>query len=130
MLPPFRLGAGGRLGSGRQWMSWIHLADLLELVIFALRNDSISGPVNATSPDAVTNAEFTHILASVLHRPAVMTIPKFALRLRFGEAAEEMLKSSRVAPAVALAAGFRYRYPDLKPALAEAIGEPAAHPRS
>jgi uncharacterized protein (TIGR01777 family) len=130
MLRPFRLGAGGRLGSGRQWMSWIHLGDVIELILFALGNEAMRGPVNATSPHTIRNSDFTHELGRVLHRPAVMVIPKFALRLRFGEAAEEMLASSRVVPAAALKAGFRYEFQDLHSALAEAAGAHDAHPRS
>ena len=130
MLTPFRMGAGGHIASGRQWMSWIQLEDLLALIAFVLNNDAVAGAVNAASPQPVRNADFTHELAHVLHRPALLPIPKFALRLRFGEAAEEMVKSCRVLPAAATAAGFRHRYPDVRPALAEAIGVHAAHPRS
>ncbi|HET8546674.1 MAG TPA: TIGR01777 family oxidoreductase [Bryobacteraceae bacterium] len=130
MLGPFRMGAGGPLGSGQQWMSWIHLQDLIELVAFVMSNTAMAGPVNATSPQPVRNADFAHELASVLHRPALMHIPKFALRLRFGEAADEMLSSSRVVPAVALKAGFRYRFPGLRSALEEAAGVPGARQRS
>jgi uncharacterized protein len=129
MLTPFRMGVGGPLGSGRQWMSWIHMRDLLELVGFLLTSDAIAGPVNATSPQTVRNIDFSHALGSVLHRPALMHIPKFALHLRFGEAAEEMLKSSRVVPAVALKAGFRYRFPDLHSALADAVAAHGGHPQ-
>jgi uncharacterized protein (TIGR01777 family) len=130
MLPPFRMAVGGPLASGQQWMSWIHLADLLELMLFAIANESVAGAVNATTPRPVRNADFAQQLGAVLHRPAMMHIPKFALRLRFGEAAEEMLKSSRVVPAVAMKAGFKYRFPDLPPALAEAAGAHAEHPQS
>jgi uncharacterized protein (TIGR01777 family) len=130
MLTPFRLGAGGHLASGRQWMSWIHLDDIVELVLFALHGQAIAGPVNATAPQPVRNSEFTHELGRVLHRPAVLPIPKFALRLRFGEAAGEMIASSRVLPAVAMNAGFRYRFPNLHSALANAVAAHGEHPRS
>jgi uncharacterized protein len=130
MLTPFRMGVGGPLASGRQWMSWIHLHDLLELVQFVLSTDTIAGAVNATSPQTVRNIDFSHALGSVLHRPSLMHIPKFALHLRFGEAADEMLKSSRVVPAVAMKAGFRYRFPDLHSALADAVAAHGGHRQS
>jgi len=119
MLPLFRLGLGGRLGSGRQWTSWIGLADLVSAVLFALENQSISGPVNLVAPQAVTNAEFTRILARQLHRPAVLPAPAFALRLAFGQMADEaLLASACVVPAKLLSAGFRFAYPSLEKALA------------
>ncbi|HVX65740.1 MAG TPA: TIGR01777 family oxidoreductase [Bryobacteraceae bacterium] len=117
MLLPFRLGVGGRLGSGRQWMSWIHLEDALGLVEFALGADRVSGPLNATAPNPVTNAEFTRRLAAALHRPAFTPAPAFALKLMFGEMAGMLLDSQRVEPHAALAAGYAFRYPDLGPAL-------------
>lgn len=122
MLPAFKLGAGGRLGSGEQWMSWIHLDDLTALVEFALSETSLRGPVNATSPNPVTNAEFTRKLAAALHRPAFAAVPAFALKLMFGEMAGVLLDSQRVLPKAAEAAGFRFRYPDLAPALADLLG--------
>jgi uncharacterized protein (TIGR01777 family) len=130
MLVPFRMGAGGHLASGQQWMSWIHLDDLLRLISASLANAAYRGPVNATSPNPVRNLEFTHALGHVLHRPAVLPIPKFALRLRFGEAAGEMVASSRVLPAVASRLGFSFRFPDVRSALADAAGAHAGHPQS
>jgi len=118
MLAPFRLGLGGPLGSGRQWMSWIHASDLAELFRFALENPA--PPVlNAVAPGAVTNAEFTRALASALHRPAFLRVPKLALRMLFGEMADVLVSSQRVAPAAAEAAGFQFQHPQL----AEALGE-------
>jgi hypothetical protein len=116
MLPPFRMGVGGRLGSGRQWMSWIHLEDLTALLLFAVEN-RFQGPLNAVAPHPVTNADFTRELARALRRPALFPVPEFALRLLFGEMADVLLDSQRVAPAAAEAAGFRFRFPQLPPAL-------------
>jgi len=117
MLPPFRMGLGGRLGSGRQWMSWIHLEDLTALFQFAVESQ-VRGPLNAVAPNPVTNSEFTRELARALRRPAVFPVPGFALRLLFGEMADVLLASQRVAPGAAQAAGFRFRFPQLAPALA------------
>jgi uncharacterized protein (TIGR01777 family) len=122
MLPIFKLGAGGRLGSGRQWMSWIHIDDLTALIEFVLSGARLRGPVNATAPNPVTNAEFTRTLASALHRPAFAVVPAFALKLMFGEMASVLLDSQRVLPKAAQAAGFQFRYPDLGPALAGLVG--------
>ena len=123
MLPPFRMGLGGRLGSGRQWMSWIHLEDLTALFQFAVERQ-VRGPLNAVAPYAVTNSEFTRELARALRRPAVFPVPGFALRLLFGEMADVLLASQRVAPGAAEAAGFRFRFPQLAPAL-EGLLRPA-----
>lgn len=117
ILPAFRWGLGGRLGSGEQWMSWIHIDDLVSLILFALEKAELRGPVNATAPGPVTNAEFTDKLAAVLYRPAFVPVPAFALRMLFGEMAEVLLGSQRVLPRAAESAGFRFRYPDLKSAL-------------
>jgi uncharacterized protein (TIGR01777 family) len=117
MLPPFRMGLGGRLGSGRQWMSWIHLEDLAALFQFAVESQ-VRGPLNAVAPNPVTNSDFTRELAHALRRPAVFPVPEFALKMLFGEMADVLLASQRVAPAAAEAAGFRFRFPQLAPALA------------
>ena len=117
MLPPFRMGVGGRLGTGRQWMSWIHLEDLAALFQFAVESQ-VRGPLNAVAPHPVTNADFTRELALALRRPAMFPVPEFALRLLFGEMAGVLLDSQRVAPAAAEAAGFRFRFPQLAAALA------------
>jgi uncharacterized protein (TIGR01777 family) len=117
MLPPFRMGLGGRLGNGRQWMSWIHLDDLAALFQLAVESQ-VRGPLNAVAPQPVTNSDFTHELAHTLRRPAVFPVPEFALRLLFGEMADVLLASQRVVPAAAEAAGFRFRFPQLASALA------------
>lgn len=123
-LLPFRLGIAGKLGSGRQWLPWISMADWLSAVVFLLDHGDISGPVNLVGPAPVTNAEFTRELAAALHRPAVMPIPGIALRLALGEFAVEALRSARVLPGVLRRAGFTYRHTDLGSALHAALTEP------
>jgi uncharacterized protein (TIGR01777 family) len=120
MLPPFRLGLGGKLGSGQHWMSWIHLEDLAALFQFALANP-VSGPLNGVAPNPLINAGFTRALAAAVHRPAIFPVPAFALRLLFGEMSEILLASQRALPQAAEAAGFRFRYPELAPALADVL---------
>jgi uncharacterized protein (TIGR01777 family) len=121
MLPIFKAGLGGRIGSGRQWMSWIHVEDLAALIQFALAEKSLRGPVNATSPQPVTNIEFTRELATSLRRPALFAVPKFALRLAYGEMASVLFASQRVIPEAAQAAGFRFKYPGLVRALDQVL---------
>ena len=126
MLPPFRLGAGGRIGSGRQYMSWIALDDAVGAIHHALTNDSLVGPVNAVAPSPVTNAEFTRALARVLRRPAVAPLPAFAARLAFGEMADALLLAGqRVLPARLQASGYAFRFPDLEGALVHLLGRGA-----
>ncbi len=120
MLPPFRMGVGGRLGEGRQWMSWIHLDDLAALFRFALEHP-LAGPVNGVAPEPVTNADFTRALAKALRRPAFFPVPGFALRAMFGEMAEMLLTGQRVEPRAAQAASFRFRFPRLDGALADLL---------
>lgn len=117
MLPPFKLGVGGRIGSGKQWMSWIHIDDVARLIAFAIANQTLSGPLNATSPNPVRNAQFTRELARVLHRPAILPVPLFALRMLFGPMAEILYASQRVTPEAALRAGFEFRFAELGAAL-------------
>ncbi len=118
MLPLFRLGLGGRLGSGKQWMSWIALGDLVAAVLFVLDSNGMAGAVNLTSPQPVTNAEFTRVLARVIHRPALLPAPAFALRIALGPMADEALMlSTRVVPAKLVDAGFRFDYPEIEGAL-------------
>lgn len=127
MLPPFRLGAGGRLGSGRQWMSWVALDDVISVVERGLADSSLHGPVNVVAPDPVTNAELTTTLARVLHRPGVAAVPGFALRILLGQMADEtILASQRATPAALLARGHVFRYPELEPALRATLGTPRA----
>ena len=117
MLPVFRMGLGGRLGSGDQWMSWIHAGDLIALIRHAIDFPALRGPVNATAPNPVTNSVFTESLANALGRPALLPVPAFALRWLYGEMSEVLLASQRVVPAAAEAGGFRFRYPQLGLAL-------------
>jgi len=117
MLPPFRLGLGGKFGDGRHWMSWAHIDDLVRLLVFAAENNSVLGPLNCASPGPVTNAEFTKVLAAILHRPALWTIPRFALKLAAGELADALFDSLRVMPIETEQAGFRFEYRDLRQAL-------------
>ena len=119
MLLPFRLGVGGRLGSGQQWMSWIHIDDLLALIAFLLKESTVRGVFNATSPFPVTNREFTRALAEAVHRPAIFPVPVFALKLMFGEMSEVLLASQRAIPDAAQRAGFVFQHPDIFAALAQ-----------
>jgi hypothetical protein len=120
MSNPFRFGVGGRLGSGRQWMSWIHLSDLADLFRFAVENP-VRGPINGVAPNPVQNVEFTRELGRALKRPALFVVPKLALKLIFGEMAELLVEGQRVIPRAAESAGFRFRYPELGPALADLL---------
>jgi uncharacterized protein len=115
ILPPFRLGAGGVVGSGRQWFSWVHVGDLVRIYLMAL--DRIEGPVNACAPNPVTNATFTNALAAALNRPARLPVPAFALRAMLGEGAEMLLHGQRVLPRRTQELGYRFEFPDLKGAL-------------
>jgi uncharacterized protein len=119
MLKPFKLGLGGRIGSGRQWWSWIHVDDIVGGIQHAIRTESLSGAVNLVAPNPVRNAEFTKVLASVVGRPAFCPVPEFALRLAFGKmAAEELLLASqRVEPGKLLASGYAFRFRELRAAL-------------
>jgi len=118
MLPPFRMGVGGRVGSGKQWMSWIALDDVVGALKFALTNETLSGPVNFVAPNPVTNAEFTKTLGKVLSRPTLFPIPVFGVRLAFGEMADALLLSSqRVEPSRLTKAGYQFQYLGLEEAL-------------
>jgi hypothetical protein len=117
MLAPFRLGLGGKFGDGRQWMSWIHIDDLLRLLLFAVENQKVTGALNASSPRPVTNAEFTRTLAAALRRPAILPIPKIALKLVLGQMANLFFDSLRVLPEATEQAGFRFKQPKLAGAL-------------
>jgi uncharacterized protein (TIGR01777 family) len=124
MLPAFRMGIAGRLGDGRQYMSWIAIDDVLGAIDHALRSNDLSGPVNVTAPEPVTNAAFTRTLARVLSRPAILPVPALALRLALGEMADEaLLASTRAVPARLLARGFGFRYPELEGALRHVLGK-------
>jgi len=122
MLPPFRMGVGGKVGSGRQWMSWVSLADVVGAIQHALATESLRGPVNAVAPNPVTNAEFTRTLGRVLRRPTLFPLPGFAVRLAFGEMGKTLLLSSqRVQPVKLQASGFQFRHPELEGALRELL---------
>ncbi len=120
MLTPFRAGVGGRLGDGREWMSWIHLDDLAEMIRWAAETP-VAGAVNGVAPNPVTNAVFTRELAHAVHRPAIIPVPGFALRALFGEMSSVLLGSQRVLPRAAAGAGFRFRFPELGEALMDLI---------
>jgi uncharacterized protein (TIGR01777 family) len=125
LLPFFRLGAGGRLASGRQWWSWIAIDDEVGLIAHALNNDAVKGAMNATAPNPVRNQDFTRTLARVLRRPAVVPIPRAALQLRLGrDFADDMLGSQRVECAQALATGYQFHHADLEAALRDVLGKP------
>jgi uncharacterized protein (TIGR01777 family) len=118
MLLPFKLGAGGRIGSGTQYVSWIGIDDVAGVIHHAIVTESLQGPVNAVTPTPVTNAEYTRTLARVLSRPAVAPLPAFAARLAFGEMADALLLASqRVIPTRLQASGYKFRYPELEGAL-------------
>jgi uncharacterized protein (TIGR01777 family) len=118
MVPLFKLGLGGRIGDGRQWVSWITLKDLVRIVEHTLGDEGLAGPVNAVSPNPVRNGEFTQVLGRVLSRPAVFVVPAFVLRLAVGEAADELLLSgARVVPMRLRERGFRFEHAEIEPAL-------------
>lgn len=118
MMPPFKMFVGGPVGSGRQWMSWIHLDDWIAMVKLAIADNTIRGPINLVAPAPVTNREFSHALGRALHRPSVMPLPEFAVRLVFGELADgALLASQHVTPTVATATGYEFKYPDVQEAL-------------
>lgn len=119
MLPAFRLGVAGKLGSGEQWMSWIHLGDVVGLLEHALSHGETKGALNVVAPEPVTNAAFTRELGHALHRPTVLSAPKILLRAALGEMADVVLASHRVVPEKALAEGYRFRFPTLQAALAD-----------
>ncbi len=117
MLLPFKFGLGGRLGNGRQYMSWIHIDDLTAIMLYATENKNLRGPINAVAPNSITNSEFTNALATSLHRPAFLPVPGFALKVVLGEFANVLLGSQRVVPEVLQQAGYAYTFPDIQTAL-------------
>jgi uncharacterized protein (TIGR01777 family) len=124
MLPPFRFGLGGRMGSGKQWFSWISIVDAIGAILFALDQERVRGPLNLVAPDPVTNGEFAKTLGRVLHRPAVFPVPTFIPRLVFGkEMTDETLSASqRVIPAKLAATGYNFRHPELEAAVRALLG--------
>ncbi|MBW2397041.1 MAG: DUF1731 domain-containing protein, partial [Deltaproteobacteria bacterium] len=122
MAPIFRAGLGGRLGTGNQWFSWIHIDDAVGLILRGLEDDSLSGAVNATAPEPVRNREYTRQLGEALRRPARLVVPAFAVKAALGPLAGELLGSKRVLPKVAVSAGYPWRHPDLASALSQEVG--------
>jgi uncharacterized protein len=122
MLPPFKMGLGGRFGDGRQFMPWIHREDLVRAILFLLERDDLEGAFNGSAPHPVTNAEFTRILAARLHRPARLPVPAIVLETAFGEMARLLLTGADMRPARLLEAGFEFRFPTLEKALADILG--------
>ena len=122
-LTPFKLGVGGRLGDGKQYMPWIHRDDMVRILVFLLERDDLSGPFNASAPNPVTNADFTQKLANALNRPAVLPAPALALKLAFGEMSHLLLTGAKMLPKRLEDAGFEFRYPRLEQALAEILAD-------
>lgn len=125
LLPPFRLGLGGPIGHGRQWMPWIHLDDEIGLIDFLLQRETSHGPYNACAPQPVRSREFAHSLGHALHRPAVLSVPASVLRLGLGELSELLLGGQKAVPQRALAEGYRFRFTDLDSALADLFKDTA-----
>jgi len=124
MLRPFKIGAGGRLGSGKQWVPWVHIDDVVGALVHASRSASVRGAMNAVSPHPVTNADFTRQLGHAVHRPALLPIPKTALRIAFGELGETLVASQRVLPRVAERTGYAFKYANLDSALEAVVAAP------
>ncbi len=122
MLLPFRFFAGGPIGRGEFWQSWIHLADELGLILWALETPTVSGPLNATAPNPVTNRDLARAIGRVLRRPSALPVPELALRLLFGELSSAIATGQRVLPKKATDLGYRFRYPELEPALRDLLG--------
>jgi uncharacterized protein (TIGR01777 family) len=124
ILPPFKMGFGGKVGTGKQWISWIGLDDLLGIISYSINNESIKGPINAVAPNPVTNADFTDTLAAILSKPAKFTIPSFIVEKVFGELANAvLLTSTRVVPTRLLQTGYQFRFSDLESALRYTLGK-------
>jgi uncharacterized protein (TIGR01777 family) len=121
MLPPFRLGVGGPVAGGRQYLPWIHLDDLVGIYLTAIDDPAWSGPVNAAAPEPVTNATFSKALGRALHRPAIAPVPAFAIRALYGDMAEIVTEGQRAIPRRALELGYAFRHPDLDEALSDAL---------
>lgn len=123
MLVPFRMGVGGRIGSGKQWISWIALDDVIAVILFALENQFLTGPVNVVAPNAATNADFTRALGQALHRPTLIPLPAAIVKLAMGEMGETLLlDGQRVVPTKLLAGGYRFQHPEIAEALRSMLG--------
>jgi len=126
MLMPFKLGVGGVVGSGKQWMSWISMDDHIAVINYALENENLRGAVNSVAPSPVTNEEFTKTLGDVLYRPTILPVPEFVVGMVFGEMGDALLlASTKVLPKRLEAAGFEFKYPQLKPAIEHAVNGPS-----
>jgi uncharacterized protein (TIGR01777 family) len=122
MLPPFKMALGGPIGSGNQWMSWIHMADIVGLIRYAIEQESIRGAINGTAPVPVTNKEFSKTLGKVLKRPAIFPMPAFVVKILFGQMGEELLLAGkRVVPDKMVQAGYSFKYADLDSALKDIV---------
>jgi uncharacterized protein (TIGR01777 family) len=124
LLLPFKLGLGGPIGSGKQFMPWIHLHDHVEMIAAALGDERLAGPMNVTAPVPVTNREFARALGRAVHRPAFLPVPGFVLKLALGEASSVLLTGQRAVPAKALSSGFAFEYPEIDAALADIVSKP------
>ncbi|MGZ4615092.1 MAG: DUF1731 domain-containing protein, partial [Actinomycetes bacterium] len=124
LLPLFKLGLGGRLGSGRQWWSWVSIDDYVRAMRFLLEHEEIEGPVNISAPEPIRNADLTKAMGRVLHRPAIFWAPGFALKIPLRDFAEDLLGGQRVAPRRLLDAGFTFAHPSFEPALRAALHRP------
>jgi uncharacterized protein (TIGR01777 family) len=122
MLTPFKFGLGGVIGSGKQWMSWVSMADHVAAISYALENENVRGAVNSVSPNPVTNEQFTAVMGEVLYRPTFIPVPEFLVQVAFGEMGEALLLDSiRVVPKRLADAGFEFKFPDLKKAIEDAV---------
>lgn len=122
MLPPFKMGLGGKIGNGKQWMSWIHLDDLVGIILYCMEHDKLKGGINGTSPNPVRNETFTKALSKVLQRPAFFPMPAIAVKLLMGQMGEELLlKGKKILPAKVLEAGYKFQYPHLEDALLNSV---------
>lgn len=126
MLRPFKMGLGGKLGSGKQWVPWIHIEDLAASMLHGIGHGALTGPINGTAPEPERNADFTRKLAKALDRPAFLSVPKFVLKPMLGDFASVVLSSQRAVPRVLLESGFRFRFPTLDMALEDLVGSPKA----
>jgi uncharacterized protein (TIGR01777 family) len=125
MLLPYKLGVGGKIGSGNQWISWIHIDDMVQLIDTCIQNKQISGPVNATAPNPVTNDQFGRAIAAAWHRPHWFPLPSFMLKLMFGELSTLLLDGQKVLPHVLLSHGFQFKYPTIDQALRDLVSTPS-----